>query len=654
MANAVIDNLPAVPVIIGTAGHIDHGKSSLIRALTGTDPDRLKEEKKRGITIELGFAFLNDRIAFIDVPGHEKFVKHMVAGAATVDYALLIIAADDGVMPQTREHLDVLTLMGVEQGLVVVTKADLVEPDWLEMVQEEISDWLSSTAFKNAPIHVVDSLSGRGVPELEAAIIKLAAGKRISGGKSLFRMPIDRVFTIKGFGTVVTGSVLSGRVQKGDTLQLLPEGRLLRVKGLQSHGHEIPQSAAGERAAINLANISVEEIERGDTLASPDTLSADMALDAHLHVLPTSPAPLKHRQRVHLHLGTADILARIVLLQGDEIQPGESGYVQFRLERPTAAQRLDRFVIRRYSPTLTIGGGIILDATPARHRRNRPEVIQALERLQGGDDGGMIRTSLHATPLQTLKELSLALSKDEQELAQAIDTLLAAGDLLVFDGPKGAMYCDLDLLGQFMDLARAHMSKQHAAHPLRAGIRQGELAPQLKHKIPKAAQPLLIEHALQTGLLIRPGGDLLALPEHRVALTPEQQQAIDRLISIFDQSALTPPSPQQLADELGLAKSELTPLLTYLVDTDHLLCLEGQLFFSMTAIENAKKTLATLLGGGEKKTLSEIREVLNSTRKFALPLINYLDACGWTQRNEDDLRMAGAAMQKALKLEIES
>jgi len=630
------DNLPDVPVIFGTAGHIDHGKSSLIKALTGSDPDRLKEEKQRGITIELGFAFLNEKIAFIDVPGHEKFIKHMVAGAATVDYAILVVAADDGVMPQTREHLDILNLLGVTDGMVVVTKADMAEDDWIEMVKEDIHDLLLGTALDKAEIHVVDSLSGRGLEEVRSAILKMAATKKIQGGSGLFRMPIDRVFTVKGFGTVVTGSILSGSIAVGDSMDVLPSHREIRIKGIQSQGKSLERAIAGQRAAINLHALAVTDIERGDVLVTKDALEPTRFLDAKLSLLKSSPAPLKHRQRVRLHMGCAEIFARVVLLIGTEMQPGEEGFVQLHLESPTVTQRLDRFVIRRYSPQITIGGGIVLDAHPPRHKRNKSEVTDALARLASTDDKDLVIAALEKTPFITSKNLALSLSQTEEETAAIVEDLLLSGELMSFETGKNILLCTDRQFEESFEKIKIELAKYHEMNPLRAGLRQGDLLPRVKNKAyPKPSAALILEKCLELGVLKRPGGDLLALQDFAVKLSKAERRKVDQLLKTLAKGGLKPEATSDIAVALDIKSAELKVLLTYLVDIDKVLCLEKKFFFAMDAINHAKQILLQMFNGKNELTLSEIKEQMATSRKFAVPLLTYFDDKGFTIRQED-------------------
>ena len=374
------------PIILGTAGHIDHGKTSLIKALTGVDTDRLKEEKIRGITIELGFASLilpsGQRIGIVDVPGHERFVRHMLAGASGMDLVALIIAADEGVMPQTREHLEICQLLQVKRGLVVLTKIDMVEEEWLELIEEDVRNFLSGTFLDGAPIIRFSALTGEGKAELVSTLATLCADIQPKPITGIFRLPVDRVFTIKGFGTVVTGTAISGRVKVGDLIEVYPPHLRARVRNIQMHDKNVEEALAGSRTAINLQGVDKLNLERGMVVATPEALLASPRLDARLDILPSAARPLKNRREVRLHTGTSEELATVILLSQDELPPGESGLVQFRLLAPLAVKPFDRFVIRNVSPALTIGGGHFLHIHPSKHRRLQEGIIQDLEFLE--------------------------------------------------------------------------------------------------------------------------------------------------------------------------------------------------------------------------------------------------------------------------------
>ncbi|MCI0514261.1 selenocysteine-specific translation elongation factor, partial [candidate division KSB1 bacterium] len=398
--------------IIGTAGHIDHGKSALVQSLTGTHPDRLKEEQEREMTIDLGFAFWGDQITFIDVPGHEKFVKTMTAGVSTIDLVLLVIAADDGIMPQTLEHFEILQLLGVRQGIIVLTKIDLVQADWLELVQEEIRQLVKGSFLESAPMIPISNVTGQGIDHLQQQLRQILPTIKSRPDKGIFRLWIDRVFSIKGSGTVVAGTVLSGACKTGDTVELLPRQKLLRVRRVQVHNKSLEQCVTGERAAINLMDVDKADIQRGDILAWPKYFQPTYMFNARLQLLKSCSRPLKNRARVHLHLGTGEIIARIVLLERNELAPGQSAFVQFRLEAPVAPDYGDLFVIRSFSPTRTIGGGVVVEVRASKTKWLPTAELQRLALLEHANPGDMIEQYLlkQAYEPQSISALSKALA----------------------------------------------------------------------------------------------------------------------------------------------------------------------------------------------------------------------------------------------------
>jgi len=636
-------SLSHVPVIFGTAGHIDHGKSSLVRALTGTDPDRLKEEKERGITIELGFAFLDENLAFIDVPGHERFVKHMVAGAATIDYAVLVVAADDGVMPQTREHLDILTLLDVHGGLVAITKADMADDDLVELVKEDVQALLPGTALEGAPVFVVDSLSRRGLPELERAIRELAAGKRVQGGRGGFRMPIDRVFTLKGFGTVVTGSVLSGAVRVDDRLVLQPSGTDVRVRGLQSQSRRLEQAVAGQRAAVNLVGVAVDDVHRGDVVASPGLVTPSDRLLARVSLLPGAAAELEDRQRVHVHIGTTDRLARVFLLEDQPLQPGATGYLELRLEEPVAALRMDRFIVRRFSPVETLGGGVVLDPAARRGRPGRAALREVAVRLDATDQRGLALSLVERTPFATAADLAPGLSEPVERAAELLSDLVLTGEVVVVPGPMGDRFGATTLFQRVVGTAHAELAAFHEKNPLRAGMGKAELTSKLRKLLPETTATPVMERALALGLLQSPSPELVAAPGYEVALTRRQRENVAELMKRLDEGGLTPPSQDDLASAIGATPKDTKVLLTYLVDTGRAACLEGTLYFAMAHLQGVRARLAEHFARVETAAPSDLRDHLATTRKYLIPLLEYADARRWTVR-DGDLRRAGPTL----------
>ena len=423
-------------VIIGTAGHVDHGKTMLIKALTGIDTDRLIEEKKRGITIELGFAHIefddHTQAGIIDVPGHEKFIKNMLAGAGGIDLAMLVVAADEGFMPQTVEHLDILTLLGIRDGVVVITKTDMVDEEWVEIVREDIAAHVKGTFLEGKPVLPVSAYTGQGIPELKKELQQRVSRVAVRNEQIPFRLPVDRVFSKDGFGTVVTGTMIEGNLSVGDPVELMPSGQRAKVRTLQVHNHSVEQAYAGQRVAVNLAGLRRDAVVRGDTLCKPDTLRLSRMLDVRLTDLKDSHRIIENGSPVHFYHGAAAHIAKVVLLEQDTLEPGQSGFAQLRFTEPVAVKRGDRFVIRFYSPMETIGGGVILDDCPPRHKRHQPEVIRALTIREGGSAGAQLQQLVeeYGYALPTAQTLAQRQSMPEEEMVRALEDLVNSGDLL--------------------------------------------------------------------------------------------------------------------------------------------------------------------------------------------------------------------------------
>ncbi|MFO8071583.1 MAG: selenocysteine-specific translation elongation factor [Polyangia bacterium] len=635
------------PVIIGTAGHIDHGKTALVKALTGTDTDRLSEEKQRGITIELGYAFLREGLAVIDVPGHERFVKQMVAGAATIDLALLVVAADDGVMPQTREHLEILSLLGVSAGAVAITKIDLVDEDWLELVEEDLREEIAGSFLEGSPVVRVDSLSGRGVEEIRGVIEELAAERGEPETGPFFRLPIDRVFTMRGFGTVVTGSVVSGSVEIGDRLELLPAGKTVRVRGIQSQGREQQRVSSGMRAALNLPQIGVDEADRGDVLATSGRMRPTYMLDAECALLPSSPVALEQRQRVRLHVGTKEVLARVRLLDRESIAPGEQGLVQLRLEERVAAQRLDRYVIRRYSPQITIGGGRLLDANPGKHRRRHSErVVGSLRRLGDQSREDVALRILETARVADLEELvarsGLAVELVERQLEEAI----SRGDVLEVAARGRPYFVEKRACDELVAALVAALKKYHERNPLRAGAKRGEILGPWKKRMPDFAVARCVETAIENGAIRAPGGDLLADADFEIRLDPRQEQLLAAIERALSEGGFRPPDLADLAGAVGLGEDETRQLAQVLVDRNRAINLEGKIYFHLDTVRRGADLLRGELVKNGEITMSGFRQLVGTTRKYALPLLNYYDAQGLTARR-GDVRVPGRSLEES-------
>jgi len=637
------------PVIIGTAGHIDHGKTALVRALTGTNTDRLKEEQDRGITIELGYAFLNDKIAIIDVPGHERFIKNMVAGVATVDFAMLAIAADDGIMPQTKEHFDILRLMGIEDGIVAITKCALAEDDWIDLVADEIAEMTQGTFLEGKPIVRVDSLNGSGIDACKAALIDLADRKKEKAPGAVFRLPIDRVFSIKGFGTVVTGSSLSGSVKIDDKLELLPRGELVRIRGIESQGSQEKTATAGMRLALNVAGISVDEISRGDVLATPERLKPTFMIDVECRILETSPVPLKQRQRVRVHLGTKEVMARAVILDKDLINPGEEGLVQLRLEERTSAQRLDRYVIRRYSPQVTIGGGRVLDANPSKHRRRHTQnVVGSLKELGEAKEEQVILRILNKERVITFDDLVTAASLPSEKVEDLVGGLGIEEQIIELEA-KGTRYlCTMQVFREFEDVLCGILKKYHAKNPLRGGAKRGEILSRWKKELPDFLLRHFVDLAIADLSIKSPGGDLLALHDFDIKLTKKQRSALSKMEEELINGRFQPPDIGSLAADNLMPEKSARQLLQVLVDEAKAINLEGKLYFHNRVVTEGAKKLRECFKQTPEITMSDFRQLLNTSRKYALPLLNYFDSLGFTTR-KGDIRVEGPKLNQVSK-----
>ncbi|MBN1478681.1 selenocysteine-specific translation elongation factor [candidate division KSB1 bacterium] len=616
--------------IIGTAGHIDHGKSSLVRALTGTDPDRLAEEQDRGMTIDLGFAFLNQDLAFIDVPGHEKFIKNMVAGVTTVDMALLVVAADDGVMPQTREHLDILKILQLEHGLIALTKIDLVEREWLEIVEEDIRVLVHNTFLQHSPIIRVSSATGEGIENLRRAIIELARHTAPRQDRGVFWMPIDRSFTIKGHGTVVTGSVLSGHISVGESCELLPQRRSIRIRGIQKHGVSAETALPGDRAALNLMNIAKENIERGNILATPHHFYPAKIFDAKISLLDKTPKALSNRTRVRLHLGTREILARIKVLGADKIEPGGSAYVQLLLEQEAVAQKHDPFVIRRYSPQLTIGGGIILDTNPLPHKRMDKSVLTRLQKLETFEPVQVITSVLmQSQQPMTSAEIAQKAGFDRAVLEPILADLLEKKQIFTFGAKTRFLHkSNYDNVQEEM---LSTLEVFHKKEPLRPGMKKANLLAQTAKNMPAVFEAALQTLEAQGKIVV--SNDSVRLDSHEIKLSETVEALANDIYNILEQSGYATPPIKILAQMLARPQNDVQVGLNALLGLGKIVRFEGDIYFTKTAIDKAKEKLSEL--NGTEITVGEFRQLLNTSRKFAMPLLGYFDAIGVTERVGD-------------------
>ena len=630
-------------IIIGTAGHIDHGKSSLVKSLTGTDPDRLKEEKEREMTIDLGFAFLGDNITFIDVPGHEKFVKNMAAGVSTIDMVLLVIAADDGIMPQTQEHFEILQLLGVSKGLIVVTKIDMVEKDWLELVIEEIKDLVKGTFLEGAPIVTVSNATGESIDALKGMILKFAQELEARPDKGVFRMWIDRIFTMKGSGTVIAGTVLSGSCQPGDTVELLPQQRQLRVRRVQVHNKTLEQCVTGERAAINLMDIEKAEIERGNMLATPGYYKPTFMLNVKLNLLPSSLGPLKNRTRVRLHFGTGEIIARAVLLEKEDLLPGQSTFVQLRLESATVADYGDRYVIRSFSPAQTIGGGTIVEVHPPKLKWLPEEEFKRLALLEKADPHDLVEQYLlkNEYALKSVSNLAQELSLTQQEVSQVLETLRDRHRVTVIaEKPEWSVVHATQFLGAKQSILN-FLTAFHHDHPMLIGIKKSELRERLFGKMNN-----LLFDTILTALLLEHGmkikDEKISLSGHEIRFTPRQEDVKKQIEQIYLTREYVTPGWDEIVTEVTGKPKDIIDVVTGLIELGTLVEIkyyDKPAIFHKQWIDKAENILVNYLKQHGEIRLGEFREMINSTRKFATPILVYFDQIGVTERDGEIRRL---------------
>lgn len=625
------------PIILGTAGHIDHGKTSLIKALTGIDTDRLKEEKERGITIELGFAHLElpggKILGIVDVPGHEKFVKNMVAGATGIDIVALVIAADEGIMPQTKEHLEICELLKVRHGLVVLTKIDMVEPDWLELVREDVTEYLSETFLAETPIIEVSSVTGQGLEDLIQALDELVQHISEREMGHLFRLPIDRVFIMKGFGTVVTGTTVSGRVRAGEEITIYPQGTHARVRGIHVHNKEVNEVRAGLRTAVNLQGVEKAMIRRGNVLATKGSLRPTYMVDVLLDLLPSAPRKLRNRAKVRFHTGTSEIISTLVLLDRDELQPGETCLGQIRLDEPTTVLRGDRYVLRSYSPVRTIGGGEILNPLPKKKRRFSETVISELRLLHKGEPKEIVELFVSLGRLQGVEEeeLSFLANTRKKRLDEVLTALKAQKKIIQYDKERGLL-----VHADFLRKVRAEIvetiSKYHKEFPLKMGLVKEELRSRTAgRKNPKLFNYIVGQLAREQ--IIVQEKEVVRLKDHRVTLAQEQEKARHKLEEIYLKSGLQPPYFKELRDKFpGNSGAEV---LGVMLKEGVLLKIKEDLYFHRNAVDKLQERLINFLKENGEITTPQFKDMTGATRKYVIPLIEYFDRSQVTVRVGD-------------------
>ena len=627
-------------IVLGTAGHIDHGKTSLIRALTGIDTDRLPEEKSRGITIELGFAHLQltpeIRLGIVDVPGHEKFVHHMVAGVGGIDVVLLVVAADEGIMPQTREHIDICNLLGVSFGIVALTKIDMVDPDWLALVLDDTRQYLSGTFLSDAPIINISAMNGTGVDSLKNELIQISEKIHQRSNLGIFRLPADRAFVIKGFGTVITGTVIGGSANLGDKVQLVPNGPDTKIRGLQIHGQKVETICAGQRAAINLQGVSKDEVERGMVLTHSGELISTFITDASCKYNNSASKPLKNRTRIRFYSGTAETLGRIILLDREEIMPGEECLVQFRLESPVTVLPHDRFLLRSYSPVITIGGGTILNSSGPKRRRYQKKDIKFFQLLQSPDPLDNLKAWFIQAGIKglTRQELRRNTSNFHMNLDHLLDQLQQK-NLIVALLSSPPILIDSIAWDRFIEDILEFLKNYHTRHPTRMGIAKEELRSSLDVK----PNPVLLNQVLSDmslKKLISDSGQMVHLIEFAPQLSSIQQKLVAELESLLIESGSKGKSLQEITEAYSSTyKQDLQLIVKYLLEQNRLIKISGALIFHTSVIDMMKKQLTDFIGKTGKISVGEFRDLMDISRKQAIPLMEYFDQINFTKRVGD-------------------
>src|SRR5438270_8711962 len=594
-------------LIIGTAGHVDHGKTALIRALTGAETDRLKEEQERGMSIDLGFASFRlpgGRLAgVIDVPGHERFLKNMLAGAGGIDLVILVIAADEGVMPQTREHLEILQLLHTKKGVIALTKSDMVDEEWLELVQDEVRSALRSTFLDGAPMLPVSSITGQGIPELTATLEGLAEEVEARPVVGPWRLPVDRAFTVGGFGTVVTGTLMSGTVRTGDRVEILPDGLGTRVRGIQTYGQSAQEAEAGTRVALNLAGVGLEGVERGDVCCAPGFLRPTLSLDARLDVLGSCPREVKNRTRVRVYLGSAELLARLTLLDAEVLSPGSSGLVQLRLEEPTACAKGDRYVLRFYSPMHTIGGGSVLEPHAPKHRRFDAAVLENLAVKEQGTPSELLEEAIQrggltpTTPARVAQQLGMPL----EEARSLLDELKIQGRLIATDA-EGFLHAHRieAAEGQIM----AALREFHAAQPLRVGMSREELRSRLSRAMDAKGFGLVLERMECAGR-VEPLDGRVRVAGHQPKYTPEQARVDEAFEGALLEAPASPPAYEEIVQSRRLPAATAREVWEALIDAGTVVRVAEGVFFHRRALDRVKEQVRAHLAEREKMTASE-------------------------------------------------
>ena len=630
-------------VILGTAGHIDHGKSSLVKALTGTDPDRLKEEKERGITLDLGFASLDlpsgSRLGIVDVPGHEGLIRNMLAGVGGIDIVMLVIAADESIMPQTREHLAICDLLHVKQGLIALTKLDLVDKDWLGLVKEEVREFVKGTFLEKAPIVPVSSKTGENLELLKQELDRLAKEVAPKSPNGILRLPIDRVFTMKGFGTVITGTLHAGSISQDQEVEILPRNVSTKVRGIQSHGKAAPRAIAGQRTAVNLQGIEKDQLHRGDIIVTKGYFSPTRTIDASLTLLARSARTLKTGTRVRFYNTTQEAIGRVTLVGKNELQPGDEGFVQFRFDSPVVIQHGDRYILRFYSPVETLGGGMVLDPRPRRHKaRTMEQSLRNLATLAGGSLEEKLALLIAGRALAGMEESEVmgTVSADKQEIAAALTTL--SGKKLI--SRVDSLFVHLSSLGDLEKKVLQVISEYHKANSLKPGLDKEELKGMLRLRLHPRLLSVTVDGMVKKGLL-ESEGSKLRLPGFRPTLGKDSGAIKEKIVEAIRKSGATPPVREELPELFKIPERDARDLLKMLADEGRISRVNDSIYLDRDTLDAMRSELTRYLQEKKEITIAEFRDLVKTSRKYAVPLMEYFDSQKLTQRVGDKRVLRG-------------
>ena len=624
-------------IIVGTAGHIDHGKTTLIKALTGRNTDRWEEEQRRGITIDLGFTYFDlkngDRVGIIDVPGHEKFINNMVAGVVGMDLVLLVVAADEGIMPQTREHMDILGLLGIKKSILVINKCDLVDEEWLELVEEEIQEELEGTFLEGAPVVKVSAATGQGLDELTDTIQQLMSDEVVAKDtQTIPRLPIDRAFTLSGFGTIITGTLISGTITREDVLEMYPIGKECKIRNIQVHGQNQDKCYAGQRVAINLSNVKKKEIRRGCVLAPKNSMKNTDLLDVKLKVLEDSMRILTNHERLHLYTGTSEILCRAVLLDKEQIGPGEEGLVQLRLEEEIAVKRGDRFVVRFYSPMETIGGGIVLEPNPVRKKRFDAQAIEELKKKESGSLGDVMELQIkeHGDTMITLAELAKVMAHSVDELKEYLEELEESGTIFVFPMKKDTYLWHRDSEFAVRQKIEETLQKYHSEHSYRYGMKKAEIHNTFLKKIKPNIFDAYIERMTGENVYGR-REEYLSLPGYEVPKDAMYLQTEKLIEDTFEKAGYDFVRFSEI-DFGKIPRQTAEDVVLMMIDEGKVLRINEEMFTMKHLMDEAKEKIQNHLKEENLITIAQVRDMFSTSRKSAKPILEYMDSIKVTKK----------------------